>query len=103
MKLQEENNPFGIYRLEKGEYFEGVCAARGLPALAVARLNGFTRPPEEGQMIAFPPEGYVSVCVLAGDTPASVCKKYGMEEAAFVRLNGESLYPGQYVLVGREK
>lgn len=93
----EEENPFGLYEMKRGESLEEVCLRRGVPPLCVIRFNKLDRPPEAGEILSVP-RGKVHI-VSAGETSASVSAAFGMSEDEFCALNGKDLFVGQEVLV----
>lgn len=98
-----KRNPFGLYRVQRGDTLRSVCARFSLPPALVAAKNGLRAFPPEGSILLLPEAAGETYLVRPGETLVSVCKKFCMTEEEFSARNGCSyVYPMQLVLVGKE-
>ncbi len=92
-------NPLGIAAVYAGETPASACERLGVPPAVVAACNGgaFPQPGSMFVLPAFRGEVYV---VRPEDDLASVCRRFGMTEEEFARINGCTyVYPLQRVYV----
>lgn len=91
----------GLYEVKEGDTVQSVSAACRVPAAALIAANGLTEFPPPGSILVIPAAEGETYIVRAGDTLFSLCQKFAMAEAEFVRLNGPLVYPTQRVWVWR--
>ena len=92
-------NPLGLYRVREGDTMQSVCAEYNIPPALLIAENKLKDFPPPGGMLVLTHAGKVYV-VQAGETHSYLCKKFGIGEDVFTRLNGCSyIYPTQRVRI----
>jgi murein DD-endopeptidase MepM/ murein hydrolase activator NlpD len=91
------------YTVSNGDTLDSIARALGIPFREITWSNpGLRLPLKAGQVLKLPPVPGVVVVVRAGDSPASLAARYGVDETTilgFNRIRAPQLTPGLILVI----